>query len=223
MLERMALHLHASTLADSICRLRSLSRPCGGCSRLEAGPRFCRRPDLTPSTDGLLEYPRSGKPSHSRTTFESVWDSSSTSLAPKDSNNATRSGLRVVAMTWDDSGAMAMWTAKNRGLYGRSKLRYPSDLTDEEWTHVEPVIPPAKVGGNRRRVNIREVVNGIMYILSTGCQWRAIPKDLPPTQHSFRLSGLVEPRRHAGSNASCALCSMPQPRRPPSESDRRHH
>jgi transposase len=80
---------------------------------------------------------------------------------------------------------MAMWTAKNRGRYDRSKLRYPSDLTDEEWAHVEPVIPPAKGGGNRRRVNIREVVNGIMYILSTGCQWRAIPKDLPPRSTVF--------------------------------------
>jgi transposase len=80
---------------------------------------------------------------------------------------------------------MAMWTTKNRGRYDRRKLRYPSDLTDEEWTHVEPVIPPAKVGGNRRRVNVREVVNGIMYILSTGCQWRAIPKDLPPRSTLF--------------------------------------
>ena len=41
-------------------------------------------------------------------------------------------------------------------------------------------IPPAKHGGDKRTVNMREVVNGLMYILSTGCQWRAIPKDLPP-------------------------------------------
>src|SRR5262245_34564774 len=73
-----------------------------------------------------------------------------------------------------------MWTAKNRGRYDRSKLRYPSDLTDDEWAHVEPLIPPAKRGGNKRHVEVREVMNGIMYILSTGCQWRAIPKDLPP-------------------------------------------
>src|SRR5271155_5165347 len=44
----------------------------------------------------------------------------------------------------------------------------------------EPLIPPAKRGGNRRHVVVREVVNGLMYILSTGCQWRAIAKDLPP-------------------------------------------
>ena len=51
---------------------------------------------------------------------------------------------------------------------------------DEEWALVEPLIPPARRGGNRRHVVVREVVNGLMYVLSTGCQWRAIPKDLPP-------------------------------------------
>ena len=80
-----------------------------------------------------------------------------------------------------------MWTAKNRGRYDRSKLRYPSDLTDDEWALVEPLIPPARRGGNRRHVDVREVMNGIMYVLSTGCQWRAIPKDLPPrsTVHDY--------------------------------------
>jgi transposase len=73
-----------------------------------------------------------------------------------------------------------MWTAKNRPRYNRDWLRYPSDLTDEEWALVEPIIPPAKRGGGKRTVVMREVMNGIMYVLSTGCQWRAIPKDLPP-------------------------------------------
>ena len=72
-----------------------------------------------------------------------------------------------------------MWTNENRARYDRSKLRYPSDLTDGEWAHVGPLIPPARRGGNRRHVDEREVVNGLMYILSTGCQWRAIPRDLP--------------------------------------------
>lgn len=72
-----------------------------------------------------------------------------------------------------------MWTNENRARYDRSKLRYPSDLTDAEWAHVAPVILPARRGGNRRHVDERAVVNGLMYILSTGCQWRAIPKDLP--------------------------------------------
>jgi transposase len=73
-----------------------------------------------------------------------------------------------------------MWTSENRGRYDRGKLRSPSDLTDEEWALVAPLIPAAKRGGNKRTVNLREVANGLMYILSTGCQWAAIPKDLPP-------------------------------------------
>ena len=80
-----------------------------------------------------------------------------------------------------------MWTFENRPRYNRDHLRYPSDLTDEEWSIVEPLIPPGKPGGGKRRVSLREVVNGVMYILSTGCQWRYLPKDLPPrsTVHDY--------------------------------------
>ena len=80
-----------------------------------------------------------------------------------------------------------MWTKENRALYDRSKLGYESDLTDAEWALVAPLLPPAKHGGAHRTVNEREIVNGLMYILSTGCQWRAIPKDLPPrsTLHDY--------------------------------------
>ncbi len=66
-----------------------------------------------------------------------------------------------------------MWTNGNRGKYKRDHLRYPSDVTDEEWIHVEPLIPPARRGGRKREANMREVFNGVMYVLST-------PKDLPP-------------------------------------------
>jgi transposase len=83
-----------------------------------------------------------------------------------------------------------MWSNENRARYDRSRLRYPSDLTDAEWAHVEPLIPPAKRGGNRRRVEVREVVNGLMYVLSTGCQWRAIPRDLPPRSTLYDYFGL---------------------------------
>jgi transposase len=78
-----------------------------------------------------------------------------------------------------------MWTTENRTRYDRGKLRYPSDLTDAEWALIEPLIPPGKRGGGKRRVILREVVNGLMYILSTGCQWRAVPKDLPPRSTLF--------------------------------------
>jgi hypothetical protein len=53
-----------------------------------------------------------------------------------------------------------MWTNENRGRYDRSRLRNPSDLTDDEWMLVEPLIPPGKRGGDKRTVIIREVVNG---------------------------------------------------------------
>src|ERR1700760_3740590 len=96
-----------------------------------------------------------------------------------------------------------MWTTENRPRYNRDKLRYPSDLTDEEWTLVEPLIPPAKHGGRRRRVVVREVINGVMYVLSTGCQWRYLPRDLPPksTVHDdltrWNYDGTIERVHHA--------------------------
>ena len=72
-----------------------------------------------------------------------------------------------------------MWTDENRSRYNRDALRYPSDLTDQEWSLLEPDIPPARHGGRRRSVDVREIINGLLYLLSTGCQWRAIPRDLP--------------------------------------------
>ena len=83
-----------------------------------------------------------------------------------------------------------MWTSENRGSYDRGKLRYPSDVTDEELGHIAPLIPPAKRGGRKRSVDVREVVNGLMYILSTGFQWRAVPRDLPPRSTLFEYLGL---------------------------------
>jgi hypothetical protein len=58
-----------------------------------------------------------------------------------------------------------MWDAENRRRYDRSKLRYPSDPTDDDWAIITPLIPPAKRGGNKRTVNVRGIVNGLMYIL----------------------------------------------------------
>src|SRR3954468_15463507 len=80
-----------------------------------------------------------------------------------------------------------MWTVEQRRTYDRAGLRYPSDLTDAEWALVEPFIPPARRGGRRRTVDVREVLNGILYVSATGCQWRALPKDLPPrsTVHGY--------------------------------------
>ena len=96
-----------------------------------------------------------------------------------------------------------MWTVENRARYDRGKLRYPTDLTDAEWKLTKAEIPRARRGGNKRTVDIREVMNGLMYVLGTGCQWRAIPKDLPPrstVNHYFcrwRHDGTLDRLHHA--------------------------
>ncbi len=59
---------------------------------------------------------------------------------------------------------------KNCGRYDRSPLCYPSDLTVEAWSLAAPLIPPVNRGGNKRTVKVREIINGIMYIFSTGGQ-----------------------------------------------------
>jgi putative transposase len=60
------------------------------------------------------------------------------------------------------------------------RKRYPSDLTDEQWKAIKPMIPPAKPGGRPRSVDIREVVNTLFYQARTGCQWDYLPHDLLP-------------------------------------------
>jgi transposase len=72
-----------------------------------------------------------------------------------------------------------MWTAENRGTYDHKTKRYPSDLTDEEWALVEPHLPPPTKGRRHPALNRREVMNAILYVLTTGCQWRQLPRDFP--------------------------------------------
>lgn len=96
-----------------------------------------------------------------------------------------------------------MWTMEHRVSADRKGLRYPNDLTDAEWELVRGLIPPAKHGGRHREVNVREVLNAIFYVLSTGCQWKALPKDLPPksTAHYYFMlwgwDGTLERIHHA--------------------------
>ncbi len=59
------------------------------------------------------------------------------------------------------------------------KIHHDTDLTNQEWKLIKPLIPKAKIGGRPRRANERKVINGILYILRTGCQWRNIPKYYP--------------------------------------------
>jgi putative transposase len=69
--------------------------------------------------------------------------------------------------------------------HGRNRektKRYPTDLTEEEWSRVEPLLPKPAKTGRRREIDLREVVNAIRYLVRTGCGWRMLPKDFPPWQ-----------------------------------------
>jgi transposase len=85
-----------------------------------------------------------------------------------------------------------MWKPEHRRTADRRGLRYESDLTDAEWALVAPLIRPAKRGGRPRTVNVREVLNAIFYVLWTGCQWKALPKDLPPRSTVWEYLDLWE-------------------------------
>ena len=81
---------------------------------------------------------------------------------------------------------------------GTKEKRYPSDLTDLEWAILEPLVPPPRPGGRPRAVDLREVVNGICYVLRGGIPWRFLPKDFPPWQTVYyyfwvwRREGVLE-------------------------------
>src|SRR3954464_7174340 len=74
-------------------------------------------------------------------------------------------------MAWDDIA---------RQDHRRVCARYPSDMTDREWAIIVPLLPPARAGGRPRTVDLRAVVDAILFIASSGCQWRMLPKDFTP-------------------------------------------
>lgn len=95
------------------------------------------------------------------------------------------------------------WTEITRPHYRRDGQRYASDLTDAEWSHIEPFMPPRNKRGRPREQDLREVVNALLYMATTGCQWRQIPKDFPPYStvqgyfYAWRDQGLLERINHA--------------------------
>ena len=90
------------------------------------------------------------------------------------------------------------WTGIARREHSREGLRYPSDMTDREWLLTAPFIPPAKTGGRRRTTDMREVVNALLYIASSGGAWRMLPKCFAPVStvrryfYAWRNTGLFE-------------------------------
>ena len=91
-----------------------------------------------------------------------------------------------------------MWTEITRPKYEREGRRYASDLTDGEWALIEPHMPAAKPLGRPREIELRAVLDAILYIARTGCQWRMLPKDFPPFTtvqgyfYDWRDNGLFE-------------------------------
>ena len=72
------------------------------------------------------------------------------------------------------------WTETARRQYERRNSRYASDLTDAEWSIIEPLMPAPRRLGRPRKTNLREVVNALLYIASSGGAWRLLPTDFPP-------------------------------------------
>jgi transposase len=81
-----------------------------------------------------------------------------------------------------------MWKSEHRVAADRRGLRYPSDLIDAEWALVSSLIPPARRGGRKRSVDVREVLNAIFYVLATGCQWKRCRKICRPRAPRISIS-----------------------------------
>jgi putative transposase len=79
-----------------------------------------------------------------------------------------------------------MWTPNTRSLHDRDDLRYPSDLTDAEWTLLAPFLPPPCRTGRHRAWEMRELINAIFFVLRGGVPWRMLPEHFPPHQTAYR-------------------------------------
>ena len=96
-----------------------------------------------------------------------------------------------------------MWTETTQPQYRRDGLRYASDVTDTEWALIENFVPAPKKLGRPRTTAMREVVNALLYLLTTGCQWRLLPKEFPPFStvqrffYRWRNAGLWQTINHS--------------------------
>src|SRR5215212_10712559 len=100
-----------------------------------------------------------------------------------------------------------------------ARMPYQTDLTDQQWNELQPLIPPAKPGGRPRAQDMREVIDGILYVLRTGCAWRHLPHDLPNPKTCWsyfdRFSGdgtwrTIAPRR-CTRRRGCAVDAIRAP------------
>jgi transposase len=79
-----------------------------------------------------------------------------------------------------------MWTPTTRRQHSRTVTRYQTDLTDAEWRVIAPHLPKPYATGRPREWPMREIVNGIFYVMRAGCAWRLLPNDLPPWGTIYR-------------------------------------
>jgi transposase len=95
-----------------------------------------------------------------------------------------------------------MWTEITRRDYERQGGRYASDMTDREWSLIAPFMPRRKATGRPRTTDLRDVMDAIMYMASSGCQWAMLPNDFPPPStvqryfYDWRDSGLLATINH---------------------------
>src|SRR6516225_12160016 len=128
---------------------------------------------LAPVRDIPMAFPR---------VRSSCYPEGNLSAAPK---RLTENELSDFSRLWHggcakQSSRHNMWTEITRRKYQREGQRYASDLTDAEWALIEPHMPPAKRLGRPRETELRDVLDAILYIARTGCQWRMLPKEFPP-------------------------------------------
>ena len=103
----------------------------------------------------------------------------------------------------DTNPGVAMWTPTTRKQHSRKTNRYQTDVTDKEWDVIEPHLPAANITGRPRAWPMREIINGIFYVMRSGCPWRLLPSDLPPWTTiyrwfaKFRDEGRFEKINHA--------------------------
>ena len=84
-----------------------------------------------------------------------------------------------------------MWTPTTRAQHSRKYFRYQTDLTDAEWAVIAPYLPGERATGRPRSWPMREIINGIFYVMRAGCPWRLLPTDLPPWGTIYRWFALL--------------------------------
>src|SRR3712207_1661319 len=99
---------------------------------------------------------------------------------------------------------------------------YPTDLSDAEWSCLEPYLPAPKSTGRPRVYLLREILNAVFYVVRSGCSWRLLPHDLPPWRSVYHLLQRVPLGWHLGEDACCPARAAEDSSQQESSAQRRH-